>query len=508
MVEDNLKSIELDVDDLRKFKLRYSLGQDDGRNSRHFLRIKVTEGAITSRQLVEVSRLSDQYGRGKAWVTDRQSIQLHWIEGKHATDIFSRLEGIGFTTDKCGQAYPKPGYGDLRNVCTCPVAGFEKGEQINVKPLAEEINEFFVGNEDFLDMPKKFKISISACDIDCARSQMQDLGFFYLEKDGEPGFGAVIGGAMGIAKPGAVTGKPLNVFIKPEDVFEVSKKMAEIHRDYSNTEEVAKARFKWLVHEWGAEKVRDKLEDKLGRKLERHEYSGPKISGREHVGIQEQENGKYFVNIPLIGGGISSEALREISKVSEKYGTGDIRTTPYQNLILLNISPDELETSLETLKDAGLSVKGSRTRWESVACAADFCANSSQYRPKRALRSIIDYLEENIGDELSDFKVNIGISGCPRDCGLLKASDIGMLAVSPGENGIDSEKYMPHLGGEFGEDARFADRLPDSKSVGELKGSIQNLIEETLDEGYNNIRDLYADRTTQELIEIAEMGEG
>lgn len=487
MAEKDTKRLTINAEDLEKFKLKFSLGQDEGRGSRHFLRIKITEGALTSDQLKEIAKLSEKHSKGRAWVTDRQSIQLHWIEGQNAPQIFAKLEKIGFTTDKCGQAYPKPGYGDLRNVCTCPIAGFEKHEKINVKPIAEEINEFFIGNPEFLDMPKKFKISISACDIDCSRSQMQDLGFFHIEKDGEDGFRAVIGGSMGIAEPGAVIGKPLNVFIRPDEVFEVSKNMAEIHRDNSNTEDVSKARFKWLIDQWGVEKVRNRLEKKLGRKLERFEYSGPETSGREHVGVQEQKNGKYFINIPLIGGRITAKKLKKIARISEEYGSGDIRTTPYQNLIILNIPPENKNDVLEDLKNSGLPVKGSRVRWEGVACSASYCANSPSYHPKDVLEKIINNLEEKYGPKLDDFRLKIGISGCARDCGLLKTSDIGMLGCQPGDC-IEEEKYFPHLNGNFGEDAKFSENIGERKEVSKLNDFIESIVGTALDEGYSDMK--------------------
>ncbi|KXA91965.1 hypothetical protein AKJ63_00225 [candidate division MSBL1 archaeon SCGC-AAA259D18] len=505
MGEDNSRSIELDVDDLERFKLRYSLGQDDGRGSKHFLRIKVTEGAVSSRQLTEIARLSDEYGRGKAWITDRQSIQLHWIEGRHAPEIFSRLEEIGFTTDKCGQAYPAPGYGDVRNICACPVAGYEKGEKIDVRPLVKEMNDFFIGNEDFLDMPKKFKISISACEIDCVRSQMQDLGLFTIERERRPGFGAVIGGSLGVAQPGAVIGKPLNVFIEPDEVFEVAKNMAEIHRDHSSTESVAKARFKQLVREWGVEKIRSKLEEKLGRKLERLKYSGPEVSGREHVGVQEQKDGNFYINIPVLGGGLSSEQLRRAAEIAEEYGSGDLRTTPYQNLILLNVAEESLDGALTELKKTGLSVEGSRLRWESVGCASDFCASSPEYHPKAVAREIIEHLEKNVGKELEDYRMKIGVSGCPRDCGLKGPSDIGLLGASTGNDGVGSEEYRLYIGGRFGADPRFSKALDGERSVDDIKIMLRTLVEKSLEEEHDDFQELWKELSSQELKEIAEL---
>lgn len=494
----------IQVKDLNRFEPRYSLGQDDGQGSKHFLRIKVTEGAITSDQLREVAHLSDEYGRGRAWVTDRQSIQLHWIEDQYATEIFSRLERIGFTTDKCGQAYPGARYGDVRNICACPVAGFEKSELIDVRPLARQLNEFFIGNKDFLDMPKKFKISISACQIDCARAQMQDLGLFALSNRGDVGFGAVVGGALGVARPGAVIGKPLEVFIQPQDVFEVAKNMAEIHRDYSSRESKMKARFKWLVNQWGVKKLRDKLEEKLSKKFKRIDYSGPRVSGEEHVGPRKQKNGKYYLTIPLLGGRLSSENLRILAGVARRYGSGHLRTTPYQNLILLNIPQEKLEKAQQNLSKEGLSPQRARLYFESVACADEFCANSAGFHSKKVLREIVEYLEDQFKEEMDGLKIKIGISGCPRGCGLHRVADIGLLGRSAGKR-IGQEKYRCLVGGRFGTGAKFGQVLHKRKKVEEIKPAIGNLIASCLEEGYGNFQHFLDAHPLHELKKIFEL---
>jgi sulfite reductase beta subunit-like hemoprotein len=160
---------------------RFSLGRDSNpmnpTGSLHFLRLKVSGGLLTAEQLLGVADLAEEYGRSRAEITNRQDLQLHWIDAEDALEIFSRMDELGFTTDMCGQSFSGARYGDARNVVCCPVSGIDQDELLNGYPLMKEMSQFFIGNPDFQDMPKKFKFSISGCRFDCTRAITNDLSF-------------------------------------------------------------------------------------------------------------------------------------------------------------------------------------------------------------------------------------------------------------------------------------------------------------------------------------------
>ena len=95
--------MELSIEDINRFIGRYSIGRDsnprDLTGSPHFLRIKVPGGYITTNQLRHVNELVQKYSRGRAEITTRQDIQLHWIEADDSLEIFSILDKLGFTTE-------------------------------------------------------------------------------------------------------------------------------------------------------------------------------------------------------------------------------------------------------------------------------------------------------------------------------------------------------------------------------------------------------------------------
>ena len=469
------------AEDIEKFVGRYSIGRDsnpyDTTGSQHFLRIKIPGGVLSSDQFREIALLSSKYGRGFAEITDRQDIQLHWIRAEDSLGIFGVMDKMGFTTDMCGQGFGGAKYGDVRNVVCCPVSGIERNEIFDSYPLAKEITRFFTGNPDFLDLPRKFKISISGCGADCTRAVINDLAFVAVRSEGVTGFTILIGGSVGPSLPGPRLAKPTRIFIEPKEVFDVAVAVVEIHRDYGNRESKAKARFKWLVEAWGLDKFISILENKIGREFPR--YDGPVFIRRaDHEGVQPQKiEGYWYINIPILGGRLTSSLMIQIADLADKFGNGELRLTPTQNIIIPNVKEDSKKTVLETLAKTGFSMNGSKTRWLSVGCSSDFCGKATDMHAKKMLKDIVEYLEEYFGVEtLNDLGLRINVSGCPHDCGASLVSDIGLIGKQIKVNDCLIQVYDIFIGGSTGEKPSLGICIEKNVPAEELKFRVASLI--------------------------------
>lgn len=470
---------EIAAADIGRFIGRYSIGRDsnplDVMGSLHFLRVKVPGGFITAKQFRRVAELAERYGRGRAEITDRQDIQLHWIDAEDALEIFSVMDKLGFTTDMCGQGFSGARYGDVRNIVCCPVSGIEKDELLNVYPIVKELNDFFIGNPDFLDLPRKFKISISGCGTDCTRAEINDLAFVAVKKEGEVVFTLLAGGSVGASLPGPRLAKPTGVFVRPEDAFDVVVATVEIHRDHGNRESKAKARFKWLLESWGFEKFLGVLEGKLGKTFE--SYDGPVfLKHGDHYGVQPQsQTGRYYVNVPLMGGVLSSDEMTSLASLADDYGSGDLRLTPTQNIIIPNVKKKDV--ILEHLEDAGFSLKGSKLRWTSIGCASDFCGKAQSPHAKEILREIVDYLEKHFSNEMLDEAgFQIYASGCPNNCCPSLIAEIGLSGKLTRENGEMKQSYDILLGGGCGPKMCLGRLIEKKVPANEVKHKIEALL--------------------------------
>ena len=388
-----MSSISLTFTDLERFVDRYSVGFDRAEGSRHFLRVKVPNGILTTEQFRGIGEMAQQYGRGYVEITDRQDLQLHWINGEDAEKVFTQLEQIGFATDKCGQAYPEARYGDVRNVVGCPVAGVDACETLNGSQVAKEVTRFFTGNRAYLDLPRKFKMSISGCAIDCTTSDIQDLAFIGVRHDdGRIGFSVLAGGGVGV---GPRLADPLDVFVEPKDVLEAAKGFVEVYRDNGRREVKAKARFKWLVHAWGIEKLKSSVEEKIGKPLEYFKPPALHVS-RQHIGVRSQKQDGYsYAVVPVIGGVLSSRLVFKLADIAEQYCWPEVRLTTFQNLILVGVRNDEAKKVVNELREIGFDLHDYPIAWTTIACAGNFCGKAPENVKARASR-ILEHLKARL----------------------------------------------------------------------------------------------------------------
>jgi len=433
------------TDEIERFADRYALGYERGEGSNQFLRVKIPNGILSTKQLRDLAEMAQTYGRGYAEITTRQDIQLHWIDAEKALEAFRDLERVGFTTDKCGQAYPGARYGDVRNIVGCPAAGIDRDEIFDASPILMKVTEFFVGKRTYQDLPRKFKMSISGCKRNCTLPHIQDLAFIGVKNyDGRIGFTLSAGGGIG-AEPKLA--EPLDIFIEPEDALEVARTVVELYRDYGPRIYKAKARFKYMFESWGRTKFTAYLKERLGGRIEDLKVEPNFLEGVEHVGVNRQkQDGKIYVTLPILGGILSTALMLSLAEIAERYGWPEVRLTCFQNLILPGINDNELLQLKKELKVLGFDLEGPSYKWTTVACPANFCGKGVENTKTRTLE-IMKYLESKMGDRLHDLRLTLSTSGCPNSCARHVIADVGLQGTVVRRDGETVPGYNIYLGG-------------------------------------------------------------
>ena len=468
----------LPTKEIEAIRNRYVLGKDKCEGSNHFLRIKIPNGRLTADQFREIANLSQEYGKGYAEITDRQNIQLHWIDSQNALNIFSRLEKIGFSTDHGGQGIPTAHGGDVRAIVSCPAAGLDKDELVDPWPIVRTLDRFFNGNKDFLDLPRKFKISISSCMLNCGNHEMQDLSFVAVKQtSGSIGFAVYAGGTIAAVPQLA---KPLDVIVQQEKIRDVAKCAAEVFRDFGSREVKAKARFRWLVEAWGVEKLRKAIEAKMAKTLQPYTNAHLDYFKAEHAGVQPQKQKGYsFINIPVSSGILDSEKMVRLANISEKLGNGDLRLTPYQNIILAGIPDDSVDETTKALKEIGYQLKSPYLRWTTIACAGNFCGKTIDH-PKNRAKESMDYLERDFGDSLKKVKLQISFSGCPNGCARHLIADVGLQGTALNIEGRSVPAYNIYLREPSKETPTLGKLIQRGIGAEQVKLALASLVEEYL----------------------------
>ena len=275
-------------------------GPSDETDGLFMLRIKFPNGILTSEQLRAVGRLSVRYGRGMGDITTRQNIQLHWLRIEDMPVVLDELNAVGLSfTQACGDVW--------RNVVGCPLAGVDGHELLDSRPLIAELERTFVGDKRFSNLPRKFKVSVSGCVHRCAQHEIQDIGLVAVEHGGAIGYDVWVGGGLGAS---ARMGRRLDVFVLPEDAAAVCAAITEIYRDEGKRTKRTRARIKFLVDEWGVERLRAEVEAKLGRSLSTSVAPADPIDPhRDHLGVHPQlEPGRYYLGATTLTGPLQRRA--------------------------------------------------------------------------------------------------------------------------------------------------------------------------------------------------------
>ncbi|WP_089649670.1 nitrite/sulfite reductase [Halobacterium hubeiense] len=460
--------------------------QRKGQESYFMMRIGTPNGVLEPGQLRTVAEIADEYARGPVdnpefgaaycdWTT-RQSIQLHWIKLEDVPDIFEKLEANDLTTQQaCGDSW--------RNIVGCPVAGKDTHEHIDAWPVAEELHETFKGNDDYANLPRKWKVSVTGCDQGCGQGDINDLAFEPAEKHGELGFNVRIGGGLSRKEPRLA--RDVDIWVPEEKATDIAAAVTELFNDHGDREDRYNARIKFLVDEWGVDKVRRVLqEDYTDWDLEtagddlrdQYTYNAGGHEHGDHVGVHEQPDGNYYVGLNVLVGRQGVEDVYELADLAEEYGSGEVRLTQRQNVIVTDIPEEKLDDFLaeDLLED--YSPDPHPFMRGSIACTGtEFCSLSIVETKNRQVR-YARWLKENVDvpEGVTDFHIHL--SGCTASCAQPQIADISLRGMKTRKDGEPVEALDIGLGGGLGENPHFAEWVEMRVPADEVPGYIQNLL--------------------------------
>jgi len=450
----------IDADDFDRMKW-YGVYRQKPKDSGYFMmRTKIPGGQLSAVQTQVLQGIADRFGHGFCDITTRQTIQFHWLTIEDIPQIFSDLAAVGMTTSgACGD--------DTRNVVGCPVAGIDPAELLDSTPQLQEVSALLTDNRDFSNLPRKYKISIAGCCIQCAQPDINCLAFFGLERQRhgrrEVGYGMKVGGGLSAAPK---MSKLVKAFIKPEQVERVTWAVSTIFRDHGYRHTRTRARLKFLAEDWfkaDEGRMLREIEALLGYQLDPHEdFTFPQDPESDHLGIHKQKQGDLFwVGICFPGGRLRENALGNVAMLAAKYaapGQDAIRLTNKQNLLLLNIPEANLDALKKEMDDLGLDYRPSNFRQGCVSCTGiEFC-NLAVSETKNRMIHLVDQLEAQSG--WYQKKIRIHFSGCPSSCGQQQIADIGFRgARTKLPTGEQVDAYDCFIGGRLGQTRRFNELL-------------------------------------------------
>lgn len=403
------------------------------------LRVRIDGGQLTTEQLRVIAGISQEFGRDTADLTDRQNVQLHWVEVESMPEIWRRLEAVGLgTTEACGDV--------PRVVLGSPVAGISADELIDPTPQIDEITSRFIGDPTLSNLPRKFKSAITGHPNHDVVHEINDVAFVAVEHP-ELGIGYDLWVGGGLSTTPRL-GERLGVFVGPERVAETWHGVAQIFRDYGYRRLRNKARLKFLLAEWGTEKFRQVLQDEyLGYALPDGPALPKPAAPGDHVGIHRQKDGRFYVGATPIVGRVSGTTLALLADLIEEHGSTRLRTTPHQKVVILDIPEDRVESLVAGLDELGLQARPSLIRRGTIACTGiEFCKLAIVETKVNATAAVLD-LEERLAAFDLPHPISLHVNGCPNSCARIQTADIGLKGQLVTIDGEQVPGYQVHLGG-------------------------------------------------------------
>ena len=438
-------------------------------DDRYFmLRVRIDGGALTTGQLRLVGEISRDHARDTADVTDRQNIQYHWIEIEDMPAIWQKLEANGLlTTEACGDT--------PRVILGSPVAGVAADERIDPKPAIDAILDRYIGSKEFSNLPRKFKTAIS-WQQDVAH-EVNDVSFIGVEHpEHGPGFDVWVGGGLSTNPKIA---QRLGAWVSLDEVPDVWAGIIGIFRDYGYRRLRHRARIKFLVADWGPAEFRRVLEEEY---LHRPLIDGPapEIPAQpiDHVGVHKQRDGRNYVGVAPASGRVSGSTLIALADAAERAGSGRVRLTPQQKIVVLDVADAEVEPLIGELNALGLQARPSPWRRATMACTGiEFCKLAIVETKERAIR-LVEELEKRLVDVHPDVPISIHLNGCPNACARTQVADIGLKGqIVTDAEGRQVEGFQVHLGGGLGLDSGFGRKLRGLKvTSAELGDYVDRLV--------------------------------
>lgn len=435
------------------------------------LRCRIPAGELTAGQLEGLAEIAEQFGNGHAAITTRSNFQIREIAPRNMVSVLTRLQSLGLTARGSG-------VDNIRNITASPTAGFDPQELIDTRPFAHALHHYILNHREFANLPRKFNVAFDGGGSIDVAADSNDIGFMAVSVDtpGEvpPGvyFRVELGGISGHRQLAADCG----LLVKPSEAVAVAAAMIRVFIENGNRTDRKKARLKYLLDRWGVQKFVEETQKKLafplkGFPLEQCRRRAPALR-HGHIGVYRQKDRKRnYIGVVIPVGLLTARQMRRIAQIATNYGSGQLRLTPWQNLVIPDVPDAFVETVKRQLIRIGFHHDAKAVTGGLVACTGNQgCKFAATDTKRHALKT---------GQELArrielDQPINIHFTGCPNSCAQHYIGDIGLQGVKV--SGGNSEGYNIVLGGGCGSEAGIARDVFKGISATEVPALLERIL--------------------------------
>jgi ferredoxin-nitrite reductase len=434
------------------------------------LRLRVPGGILSAHQLRGLAKIAQQWGAGRADITTRANLQIREFHPKDIVRVLNSVQALGLTSRGSGAD-------NIRNITASPTTGLDPTELWDVAPLAEALHHYILNSRDMYQLPRKFNVAFDSGGRISVLADTNDIGFQavrVIEGRSVPAgvyFRALLCGITGHKQFATDCG----LLLRPEQTVAVAAAMIRVFIDHGDRTDRKKARLKYLVDRWGVEKFISETEKRLAFPLIRvsQQECEPRnaIDRAGHIGVhsQRQENLSYIgVAVPV--GCLPAAQMRAIADLADEFGSGEIRLTVWQNLLIPNLPDARAADAIERLKETGLNSTAGSAMRGTVACTGNRGCKYAATDTKGHAVELAKLLDARFPIVEP---VNLHVTGCPHSCAQHYVGDIGLLGTKVG----GAEGYQVVIGGGCDRDQGLARELFPAIEYSRLTVAMERLFE-------------------------------
>lgn len=437
-------------------------------------RLRIPNGILTAHQLRGLAHLADELAGGCADVTTRANLQLREIRAENAVRVLQGLWDLGLTSRGSGAD-------NIRNITGDATAGIDPQALLDTRPLCRELHHYILNHRELYGLPRKFNIAFDGGGRIAVLEDTNDIAFTAVRVG--PGTPVPEGVYVRMAL-GGITGhgdfaRDTGVLLAPEQCVPMAAAVLKVFIEHGDRSDRRKARMKYVIDRWGIPKYMDEVKkllpfQPLELPLEQCEPRPPRVR-HAHVGVHPQvQRGLNYVGVVLPLGRMRSHQMRGLARIAERCGSGTLRLTVWQNLLISDVADADLAAVQSELEGLGLGWRAGSVRSGLVACTGNAGCRFAASDTKAHAAQIGDYLEQRLQ---LDQPVNIHLTGCHHSCAQHYIGDIGLLAakVDAGSD-TETEGYHVYLGGGWGSDQAIARELTRDVPAAEVPQLIERML--------------------------------
>ncbi len=409
-------------------------------------RLRLPGGILSAHQMDGIAAIAEACAGGYADVTTRANLQLREIPAAKGPEVVMRLAELGIL--------PKgTGADNIRNITASPTAGIDRQELVDTRPLVRALHHHILNTRDLFALPRKFNIALCGGGAVEVLEETNDIALRAVTTPDGLRYRLSLGGITGHRDFARATG----LVVRPEQAVAVCDAILRVFIAEGDRTDRKAARLKYVLDRLGVEGFVARVEQRLGFALERVAEGAlahaPAPAKHGHLGIHAQaQQGLSYIGLVLPVGRLTAERLRGIADVARRFGSGTIRLTVWQNLLVSDIPDDRIDAACAAIAALGLGWQASNLRGGLVACTGNAGCKFAASDTKRHAAALADHLDARIE---VDLPVNIHLTGCHHSCAQHYVADIGLLGakVERGEELV--EGYDLHVGGGAGPEQKI-----------------------------------------------------